>query len=173
MIRAKQLEALSETSHTSRRVLVYSAVVLWTILLVACSGSSGGSRYDHAEPVDGASFDSDEPAETVGLSIHEEYGADSDGSSADASRVDAYDVEDGGNYICTQDCSGHEAGFVWAQENDLSDNSDCRGNSQSFVEGCEAFVDDRQKMADETAQAEAEQVAEAAASADEPDWDED
>ena len=40
---------------------------------------------------------------------------------------------------CTGDCSGHSAGFEWAKENAAGDPSMCSGNSNSFVEGCEAF----------------------------------
>lgn len=43
-------------------------------------------------------------------------------------------------YPCTQDCSGHEAGYAWAQRKGISDAADCRGNSNSFIEGCLAAV---------------------------------
>jgi hypothetical protein len=45
-------------------------------------------------------------------------------------------------YECTQDCSGHEAGYDWAQQRGIDDDSDCGGNSNSFIEGCKAFVDE-------------------------------
>lgn len=45
-------------------------------------------------------------------------------------------------YPCTEDCSGHEAGYRWAEENDIDDTDDCDGNSQSFIEGCEAYVEE-------------------------------
>jgi hypothetical protein len=35
-------------------------------------------------------------------------------------------------YDCTEDCSGHEAGYNWAEENYISDEYDCDGNSNSF-----------------------------------------
>lgn len=41
---------------------------------------------------------------------------------------------------CTTDCSGHEAGWKWAKDHDIEDESDCTGNSDSFVEGCRAYV---------------------------------
>lgn len=44
-------------------------------------------------------------------------------------------------YECTDDCSGHEAGYEWAEENGVSSESDCGGNSSSFEEGCAAFVE--------------------------------
>ena len=45
-------------------------------------------------------------------------------------------------YECTEDCSGHEAGYEWAENNDISDIDDCGGNSRSFIEGCQAYVED-------------------------------
>ena len=45
-------------------------------------------------------------------------------------------------YRCTQDCSGHDAGYNWAEENEIDDVDDCDGNSQSFIEGCISFVED-------------------------------
>lgn len=47
-----------------------------------------------------------------------------------------------GGYECTEDCSGHKAGYEWAEQNDISDESDCNGNSTSFNEGCQAYVED-------------------------------
>ena len=49
-------------------------------------------------------------------------------------------------YDCTVDCSGHEAGYKWAEEHDISDGEDCdrageRSNSPSLAEGCHAYVD--------------------------------
>lgn len=41
-------------------------------------------------------------------------------------------------YPCTGDCSGHEAGYKWAEENNVIDPSDCIGKSESFIEGCTA-----------------------------------
>ncbi len=43
---------------------------------------------------------------------------------------------------CTEDCSGHEAGYSWAEENDISDEYDCDGNSNSFNEGCASYVEE-------------------------------
>jgi hypothetical protein len=54
-----------------------------------------------------------------------------------------------GGYDCTEDCSGHKAGYDWAQQNGVSDSSNCSGNSQSFVEGCEAYVEDPNRGSDE------------------------
>ena len=44
-------------------------------------------------------------------------------------------------YKCEDDCSGHYAGYEWAEENNISGEDDCAGNSQSFMEGCKVFVE--------------------------------
>lgn len=140
-----------------------AAVLL--VLLVACGGSGGGRYADYDDSWNHHEDDTDaraEAAEEARQAVYSERGADSDGAGADTSSVDAYDVEDSGNYICTKDCSGHEAGFEWAQENDIIDESDCGGNSMSFIEGCEAFALERQERADLMAQEEAEAAAEEA-----------
>lgn len=43
-------------------------------------------------------------------------------------------------YVCSQDCSGHKAGYSWAARKQIKNESQCRGNSRSFVEGCKIFV---------------------------------
>jgi hypothetical protein len=45
-------------------------------------------------------------------------------------------------YECTEDCSGHEAGYEWAEENNIYSEDDCGGNSDSFTEGCLSYVED-------------------------------
>lgn len=45
---------------------------------------------------------------------------------------------------CTVDCSGHEAGYQWAEENSIDDPNDCDGNSNSFNEGCQSYVEEQQ-----------------------------
>ena len=46
---------------------------------------------------------------------------------------------------CTSDCSGHEAGYNWAESHGIDDDDDCdaageHSNSPSFAEGCKAYV---------------------------------
>ena len=50
---------------------------------------------------------------------------------------------------CTSDCSGHEAGYEWAEENGISDPSDCGGNSTSFIEGCESYAEENGSYLDD------------------------
>jgi len=128
------------------------------VLLLSCGG--GGGRYDEYDyAADDAADAAADAAEEARQAVYEEYGADSDGTGTDASNVEAYNVENSENYVCTEDCSGHEAGFEWAQENDIGDASDCGGNSQSFIEGCEAFAEERQEQAGREAQEAAEEAA--------------
>ena len=49
------------------------------------------------------------------------------------------------NWECTVDCSGHEAGYDWAEEKGITDPNDCGGNSNSFIEGCEAYANEQQE----------------------------
>jgi len=75
------------------------------------------------------------------------YEYDSSSSSYDSYRSESpsyeeYDTQTFYGYDCTQDCSGHEAGYNWAEENDISDEYDCDGNSNSFNEGCTAYVEE-------------------------------
>jgi len=39
-------------------------------------------------------------------------------------------------YKCTEDCSGHIAGYNWAIEKSLTSPNQCSGRSNSFIEGC-------------------------------------
>lgn len=42
---------------------------------------------------------------------------------------------------CTQDCSGHDAGYAWAEDKGITDPDDCGGKSWSFIEGCRAYAE--------------------------------
>lgn len=45
---------------------------------------------------------------------------------------------------CTIDCSGHEAGYEWAEENGIDAPDDCDGKSESFIEGCRSYAEEQQ-----------------------------
>lgn len=47
-------------------------------------------------------------------------------------------------YPCTVDCSGHEAGYDWAQEHGITqdDVDNYSGNSNSFMEGMQSYIDE-------------------------------
>jgi hypothetical protein len=46
-------------------------------------------------------------------------------------------------YSCTDDCSGHDAGYEWAKDNGVDNSNDCDGDSNSFIEGCEAYAEEQ------------------------------
>lgn len=41
---------------------------------------------------------------------------------------------------CVGDCSGHQAGYDWAEQNNVDDESSCSAPSASFNQGCESYV---------------------------------
>ncbi|WP_256584992.1 hypothetical protein [Pseudomonas sp. Irchel s3b2] len=45
-------------------------------------------------------------------------------------------------FQCKGDCSGHQAGYDWAEQNDIDDESSCSTPSQSFNEGCQSYIDE-------------------------------
>lgn len=100
----------------------------------ACGGSGGssGSDYRYAdEAASVAEFDEDVARDrAVDDLSYESYGSI------------------GEPYGCTDDCSGHEAGFEWAKENGVTDGS-CYGDSASFIEGCQAYADAIEEKVDE------------------------
>jgi hypothetical protein len=60
-----------------------------------------------------------------------------------------------GGYDCTDDCSGHKAGYEWAEAKGITDEEDCEDillrapNRTSFYEGCKAYVEDPTRGADQ------------------------
>lgn len=56
-----------------------------------------------------------------------------------------------GSYECSDDCSGHAAGYRWAEAHNVTSVSSCplRGNAISFYEGCLVYVEDPSRGADE------------------------
>lgn len=47
----------------------------------------------------------------------------------------------GGN-SCVDNCEGHKAGYEWAEQNGISHEGACSGNSSSFEEGCRTYLED-------------------------------
>jgi hypothetical protein len=70
------------------------------------------------------------------------------------STISAMAREFGGNE-CTVDCSGHKAGYEWAESKNITDETKCDGilrrspNRTSFYEGCVTYVEDPTRGADE------------------------
>lgn len=51
-------------------------------------------------------------------------------------------VEKRGTADCTQDCSGHDAGYEWAEKYTICDTEYNNGNSESFNEGVRQWAED-------------------------------
>lgn len=45
-------------------------------------------------------------------------------------------------YQCIGDCSGHEAGYQWAEDMEIFEPDACGGKSKSFIEGCQAWAEE-------------------------------
>lgn len=74
-----------------------------------------------------------------------------------------------GDFECTDDCSGHAAGYKWAEEHSIEDEDRCpEGNSQSFHEGCIVYTRDPSRGAEDDDEGHAVGVP-----IDEPDTDND
>lgn len=104
-----------------KRLVRWGGVVLAAGMVAACSPSEGSDDYGDGELLGGETY-----------SEYDERRDDLDGSQG------YY-----GGYGCTQDCSGHDAGYNWAEENGITDESDCGGKSWSFIEGCRAYAEDQ------------------------------
>jgi hypothetical protein len=81
------------------------------------------------------------------------YWSNSDDHHSQAPTTTAEDDSDGGSADepgtfhgdpCTVDCSGHQAGYDRAEKHDIADEDSCGGNSESFIEGCKAYVQEQQ-----------------------------
>lgn len=110
------------------RTAVRGRVLLALVAIALTSACSSGS--DAADDHDLADYEGQEFAGET----YAEYDA----------RRDSYggDRGDFSDYGCTQDCSGHEAGYDWAAEQGINDPDDCGGKSWSFEEGCRAYAEE-------------------------------
>jgi hypothetical protein len=43
-------------------------------------------------------------------------------------------------YACGADCASHQQGYSWAADRAIADPAQCRGTSETFIEGCKAFA---------------------------------
>jgi hypothetical protein len=126
----------SADSHEGRRGRLGIAAALCcagALTLMACSKPPEESASYHTYAAS-SSQGSDDEAKSDGAKADTEASADSDTPYQDAH----------GDEGCTEDCSGHDAGYRWARDNNITDEADCTGDSDSFIEGCEAYVQDHE-----------------------------
>lgn len=128
-----------------KRVMALAAM----LVLAACGGSDEQAEADamtyEAETLaaEGGNDLAKDTGTSSGLMLPDEVVAGETYSEFDERR-DELEGEAGSyaGYGCTVDCSGHEAGYNWAADNDITDPNDCGGNSWSFIEGCEAYAEE-------------------------------
>ena len=129
---AKIRITVGKESAMLRRSLVYFAA---SIPLVACGDGSSSGASDYSDG-------------SRSSSIVEEFDEDAANDRAvDELAYETYSTI-GAPYGCTDDCSGHDAGFEWAKNNGVRDGS-CYGDGQSFVEGCQAYGEAIQDKVDQ------------------------
>ncbi len=124
--------------------------IVLSFLAVLCLCLSGcGSNKSSAAPVKGEALRAKSSPNPTPLAHSEldETEPDSDGSEVEDEGDKGEDEEDSDTeyfhgYRCTLDCSGHEAGYRWAEEHGIDDADDCGGNSHSFIEGCQAWAEE-------------------------------
>jgi hypothetical protein len=109
--------------------------LLLTVLISACT-------RNHAARND-ARDEQRAPAEII---TEQSVGSGFDLSSASLVGTGSFTEEieaEAGNFSshpCTENCSGHDAGYAWAERNGVADPNDCGGESDSFIEGCTAYA---------------------------------
>ncbi len=126
-----------EKSSSGIGNLVILGLIIWAI----ASFSSGNSDKDSSPSTTSSSQSSYETAgnsqynnDTSAEDDDQDLSDDTDDSSDDSDTFHGYD--------CTDDCSGHEAGYQWAEDKGLSSGDECDTPSNSFNEGCQAYIDE-------------------------------
>lgn len=112
----------------NKGILVTFVIVGLVILLSSSEEAESSIETLSAQAnaqLDHADFEAAEPDEAVPTALAANYSTG---------------LEYNGD-TCTVDCSGHEAGAEWAEQNGIDDPDDCGGNSNSFIEGCRTFVE--------------------------------
>jgi hypothetical protein len=109
-------------------ILAISGVVVFSVLFGSSSDDGTGTRVESVSEV-----------ETLPLDTKQIEPGDPSGD---------YYVNNGSS-DCTQDCSGHEAGYQWAEENDVCDPEFDGANSESFADGVREYAYDNCYYEDE------------------------
>lgn len=120
------------------------AVVVGLAVLSSCLENRRGARLQIQE---------DAAADAAADAVADSAAGASERAEVAAEAVAGTTYADQGMpYGCTDDCSGHEAGYRWAEDHEINDPSDCGGNSQSFIEGCEARAEAYEEALEEASE---------------------
>ncbi|MFN5643807.1 MAG: hypothetical protein ACK450_04340 [Sphingomonadales bacterium] len=120
----------------------YSSLTV-LVVLAACGSSGGDAGYDdyqYAQAVDEPEVD-----------VEERDPFDEDAARDETEREIGFETYTGigSPYGCTDDCSGHEAGFKWRRDRGYVP----YGNSDSFREGAQAYEDEVERRVEEKREA--------------------
>ncbi|MCW2066746.1 UNVERIFIED_ORG: hypothetical protein M2420_002100 [Stenotrophomonas maltophilia] len=110
-------------------------------LFTACIGT--GESQKHASLTRNTTAEQCEDCEVAEDATVAESAVPSEDLSEDPP-VDAADWDAIGK-PCTEDCAGHDVGYQWAEGKGIAHPDDCGGNSQSFIEGREAYAEGVQR----------------------------
>jgi hypothetical protein len=133
------LQGLLPTPIVPQTLKVSVAAILCA---VACTSCSQGSDSSSLSRDDASSTRQELASETAETSKSAE--------SAESAERAVRSLDPPGKfhgYTCTDDCSGHEAGYQWAEDHEIDDPDNCGGNSESFIEGCRAYADEQSEDA--------------------------
>ena len=119
---------VTRRNNAIRKIIKTTFATAFLLLLISCSAD----QSDVEIPVAPSKL---EPAELVDSTPQTSSSVNFDYPVS----VDSAQLFHG--YPCTFDCSGHTAGYEWAEEKGIEDSDDCGGNSQSFIEGCKAYAE--------------------------------
>lgn len=112
------------------------------LALCLCLSACGSHESRAAAPVKATPSPRSTPLARAEPSDNDESRAEADDDKSDDEEDSDTDAKDFHGYPCTKDCSGHEAGYSWAEEHDIHDPDKCGGKSQSFIEGCRAWAEE-------------------------------
>ena len=121
------------------------------LLFIASCGPSSDKQASQHEGSNGSATDSDRQG------VQSEDSDEDTLDTSEAAQQSAIDeLEDQtyedvmGSDECTEDCSGHNAGWEWAKKNEMLNPDDCSGDSESFIEGCKAYGEEVERRVDES-----------------------
>jgi hypothetical protein len=143
--------AASSRNSSMQRLNKICLLVLAVTLQLACAherSSSGGNinKSGHTANADARRSDnsSGRRATVDETDIGEESALEEEKGQVDAKQSEVTDGDELYHHgkPCTIDCSGHEAGYQWAERKGITDDDDCGGKSRSFIEGCQSYVEE-------------------------------
>jgi hypothetical protein len=131
------------------------ALIFFAIALSVSLGGCDQHKSANSDPQNTTSSAGGNGDDTRSHDDSDESSDSGDGSNEDSAQAAAVESLENESYEdvrgtddCTEDCSGHEAGWEWAKQHEIFDESECSGDSDSFIEGCQAYAEEVQSRTD-------------------------